>query len=245
MKLEFVNLSKSYGSKRALIDVSATLEHGVYALLGPNGAGKTTMMNILVDNLRADSGAIFYDGKDTREMGVEFRQLIGFMPQQQQMYQSMTAERFLFYIASLKGLSKNDAKLQIDELFERVNLSDSKKKKIAALSGGMKQRLLIAQALLGNPPILVLDEPTAGLDPKERVRMRNLVESVSDKKIIIYATHVVSDVETIARNVLFLKNGELIGMGAQSELAAVLCEHYDIPQNPGLEDIYMALFENE
>jgi len=245
LKLEFVNLSKSYGSKRALINVSATFEHGVYALLGPNGAGKTTMMNILVDNLRADSGVIFYNGKDTREMGAEFRQLIGYMPQQQQMYQSMTAQRFMFYIASLKGLSKEDAKRQIDDLFERVNLPDSKKTKIAALSGGMKQRLLIAQALLGNPPILVLDEPTAGLDPKERVRMRNLVESVSGAKIIIYATHVVSDVETIAKNVLFLKSGELVGMGSRSDLADVLSPQYDIPKNPGLEDIYMALFENE
>jgi len=228
-----------------LINFTAVFQPGIYALLGPNGAGKTTLINILVDNLQPDSGQVLFDWQDTHGMGNDFRRLIGYMPQQQQMYQSMTTERFLYYMSSLKGLSRQEATEQIDYLLELLNLVDRRKIKIGTLSGGMKQRVLIAQALLGNPSILIFDEPTAGLDPKERVRMRRLVERISDGRIILFATHVVSDVESIADKILFLRKGELIAIGGQAELVRGLSKQYEMPVNPGLEDLYMVLFGDE
>lgn len=218
MQLDFNKINKYYGKHHALVDFSASLNDGIYALLGPNGAGKTTLMNILVDNLRADSGEILYDDKNTVLMGTDFRKILGFMPQQQQLNTSMSCIQFMYYMAALKGINQKDADRQIGELLQTVNLDDVKKKRISTLSGGMKQRLLIAQALLGNPKILILDEPTAGLDPKERIRIRNLISQVSLERIVIFATHVVSDVEFIAKSFLFLKKGKLIEQGGLSEL---------------------------
>lgn len=218
MQLDFNKINKYYGKHHALVDFSASLNDGIYALLGPNGAGKTTLMNILVDNLRADSGEILYDDKNTVQMGTDFRKILGFMPQQQQLNTSMSCIQFMYYMAALKGINQKDADRQIGELLQTVNLDDVKKKRISTLSGGMKQRLLIAQALLGNPKILILDEPTAGLDPKERIRIRNLISQVSLERIVIFATHVVSDVEFIAKSFLFLKKGKLIEQGGLSEL---------------------------
>lgn len=205
MQLDFNKINKYYGKHHALVDFSASLNDGIYALLGPNGAGKTTLMNILVDNLRADSGEILYDDKNTVQMGTDFRKILGFMPQQQQLNISMSCIQFMYYMAALKGINQKEADRQIGELLQTVNLDDVKKKRISTLSGGMKQRLLIAQALLGNPKILILDEPTAGLDPKERIRIRNLISQVSLERIVIFATHVVSDVEFIAKSFLFSK----------------------------------------
>lgn len=218
MQLDFNKINKYYGKHHALVDFSASLNDGIYALLGPNGAGKTTLMNILVDNLRADSGEILYDDKNTVQMGTDFRKILGFMPQQQQLNTSMSCIQFMYYMAALKGINQKDADRQIGELLQTVNLDDVKKKRISTLSGGMKQRLLIAQALLGNPKILILDEPTAGLDPKERIRIRNLISQVALERIVIFATHVVSDVEFIAKSFLFLKKGKLIEQGGLSEL---------------------------
>lgn len=241
MKVEVSKLCKSYGTKRALIDMDAVFDEGVYGLLGPNGAGKTTFIQMLVDNLSPDSGRILCDGRDINQMGAQWRSMIGYMPQQHQVYQNMPAERFLYYIAALKGLTKKDASEQIAALFKHVNLENVKRVKLGALSGGMKQRILIAQALLGNPKILIMDEPTAGLDPKERVRMRELVDSVRDGKIVILATHVVSDVESIADEVLFLREGVLAAKGSITHLAESL-QPPGSSSSAGLEGLYMALF---
>lgn len=218
MQLDFNKISKSYGKTLALKELNLSLDSGIYALLGPNGAGKSTFMNILVDNLQADGGEIFYNGRSTKEMGSEFRKMIGYMPQQQQLYTNFTAERFLYYIAALKGIDKQEATKQIDELLVLVNLEDCRHQKLGAFSGGMKQRALIAQALLGNPEILIMDEPTAGLDPKERIRIRNIISKISFNRIVVIATHVVSDIEFIAKEILFLQKGVLIERGSLFEL---------------------------
>ncbi len=220
MLLKIDHVSKTYGKdrKKALDEFTAELSAGVYALLGPNGAGKSTLMNIITDNLRQDSGSVLYDGENTAAMGKRFRQILGFMPQQQGVYDDFTAARFLWYMASLKGLSRAEAKQRIPELLEQMNLSDAANKKLGSFSGGMKQRILIAQALLNNPQVLILDEPTAGLDPKERIRIRNLISEIAFDKIVIFATHVVSDIEYIAKEILMLKQGRLIFKGPIDEL---------------------------
>ncbi len=218
MQLKFDRISKSFGNNRALSDFSAELEPGIYALLGPNGAGKSTLMNILTDNLNADEGRIFFDGEDIRKMGVRFREKLGFMPQYPGMYGSFTAERFLWYISALKGVPEEKAKRSIPELLEAVELSDAAGKRIASFSGGMKQRLALAQAVLGDPAVLVLDEPTAGLDPKQRIAVRNYISKIAFNKIVIIATHVVSDVEYIARDVILLKKGVVVDQAPPARL---------------------------
>ncbi len=222
MSLEFQSLCKNYGSNTALNNFSATLDNGIYALLGPNGAGKSTLINILAGLIPATSGSITYDGEDTLKMGERFRSLLGFMPQYPGFYPDFTAKQLMLYIAQLKGLKKSKAKAECEKLLGEVNLTDKKDKRIKSFSGGMKQRLGLAQALIGEPAILILDEPTAGLDPKERVRFRNLISRLSSQMTVIFCTHIVSDIETIANEVLLLKSGELIGKGAVSELTAAL-----------------------
>ena len=233
--LELKNLKKSYGKKVALKDFSYSFENGIYGLLGANGAGKSTLMNLITDNVKRDSGEILYDGKEILGMGSSYRELLGYMPQQQGFYENFSARMFLYYMAELKGIRKKEAKKQIEDLLVLVNLSDVADKKIGGFSGGMKQRVLLVQALLGNPKILILDEPTAGLDPKERVNFRNYIHKLSENKIILLATHVVSDVETIADRILVMKDGELVADDSPKELIAEI-------DGKNLEDVYMHYF---
>ena len=223
MKLYFNQISKSYGTNLALNNFTVSLESGIYAILGPNGSGKSTLMNILTDNLKADSGEIIYTddngvSENVLKMGVRFREKIGFMPQYPGLYPNFSVERFMWYMAALKGLKKAEAKKQIPEILAAVELEDVPKKKIGALSGGMKQRLTLAQAVLGNPEILILDEPTAGLDPKQRIAIRNYISRISFNKVVLIATHVVSDIEFIARDIIMLKKGVIIDNAPPHEL---------------------------
>ena len=210
MELKIENLTKAYGKKVALRDFSAMLSSGIYGLLGPNGAGKSTMMKIITENLSADKGRILVDGTPSDKLGADYRAMLGYMPQQQGMYPHFTARRFLTYIAALKGMDKKTAAEEVEKAAAMVNMTDVLDKRLGTFSGGMKQRILIAQAVLGSPKILILDEPTAGLDPKERIRIRNLISQISMDRIVILATHVVSDVEYIAKEIIMLKNGQLV-----------------------------------
>ena len=227
MELQLEHLSKTYGTVQALKDISYTFKPGIYGILGANGAGKSTMINLITDNVARDKGSaggsILYYGQDILKLGSRFRGIIGYMPQQQGFYEDFSPKAFLRYMAEIKGIKgKNEngqtVKEQIDELLEVVNLTGVAYKKIGGFSGGMKQRVLLAQALLGDPDILILDEPTAGLDPKERIAIRNYIAELSRNKIILFATHVVSDIECIADYVLLLKKGEIIAMGTPVEL---------------------------
>ena len=214
MELKLDRLTKQYKQKLAVDRVDLELKCGVYGLLGANGAGKTTLMRMICDIKEPDSGEIFYNGRNIREMGEEYRDILGYLPQNFGYYPEFTAYKFLLYIASLKGLGKEQAAVKALYLLDVVGLADEKKRKIKTFSGGMKQRLGIAQAMLNDPKLLVLDEPTAGLDPKERVRFRNLISSFSKDKIVLLSTHIVSDVEYIADEILVMKNGRLIHRGA-------------------------------
>lgn len=210
MELKLEHISKSYGKNKALSDFSMTFTSGIYALLGPNGSGKSTLMNIITDNLKADGGEIFFDGENVKKMGVRFREKIGFMPQYPGLYPNFTAREFLFYMATLKDIPKKDMKDAVEAVLSAVELSDVAGQKISSFSGGMKQRLALAQATLGEPEIIILDEPTAGLDPKQRISVRNYISSIALKKIVIIATHVVSDIEFIAKDAIILKKGVII-----------------------------------
>ena len=218
MTLELDGLVKKYKDMTALNHISFSFAPGIYGLLGPNGAGKSTMMNLITDNLIPTEGEIRLDGKNINSLGKEYRKLLGYMPQQQNFYPELTLNRFLYFMASLKGMDKKTADEEIDYYLERVNLSDVREKKLKTFSGGMKQRALLAQALIGNPGILILDEPTAGLDPKERIRIRNLISEMSRDRIVIIATHVVPDVEFIAKEILMLSEGNIVRCGSPSQL---------------------------
>ena len=218
MELKAIQLTKQYGSKTAVNHLNLSLSNGVYGLLGANGAGKTTLMRLLCDIQTPTSGKITLDGKNISVLGEKYRNLLGYLPQQFGYYPDFTAWDFLMYVAALKGLSEKQAHKKATELLEAVDLAEKRNLKIKTFSGGMKQRLGIAQAMLNNPRILILDEPTAGLDPKERVRFRNLLSEYAGDKIVILSTHIVSDIEAIADEVLLMKKGKFVLQGTVPEL---------------------------
>lgn len=210
--LEIKNLQKKYGDVQALAGVTVTLENGIYGILGPNGSGKSTLMNILTDNVKRTEGEILWNGKEILEQGEEYRRIVGYMPQEQICYPQFSLQEFLNYMALLKGLDtkSKETKEQINRLLEEVHLQDVRKKRIGTFSGGMKRRAVLAQALLGDPKLLILDEPTAGLDPKERISMRNMIARMGKDKVVLLATHIASDIECIADKVVLLKKGKVI-----------------------------------
>ena len=218
MKLECIALKKNYGKHMAIESVDYCFTPGVYGLLGPNGAGKSTWMKILTDSIRPTDGKVIWNGQTIYSNTAEYIKSIGYVPQNQNIYPYFTGLRFLYYMSSLKGVRKEDADRQIPYLLKKVNLLECAERKIFSYSGGMKQRLLIAQAFLGNPGIILMDEPTAGLDPKERIRIRNLVSEMAIDKIVLIATHVVSDIEFISKEIILMKKGRIIGRGAAEEL---------------------------
>ncbi len=213
MELKTIDLTKKFGSKTAVNHLNITLSNGVYGLLGPNGAGKTTLMRLLCGIQTPTSGKIVLNGKNIVGLGEKYRDLLGYLPQLFGYYPDFTALDFLLYISALKGLSDKNAKRKSKELLEAVGLSAENKHKIKTFSGGMKQRLGIAQAMLNDPRILILDEPTAGLDPKERVRFRNLISAFAKDRIVILSTHIVSDIEFIAEEIIMMKSGEILHFG--------------------------------
>lgn len=236
--LEVKNISKIYNEKCVLNDISLTLTDGIYGLLGPNGAGKSTLMNIITGNLHSDKGMVLWNNIEISKLKEAYRSLLGYAPQQQGLYDTFTGRRFLSYMGTLKGISKKEITSEIERTASYVNLIEKIDMPISTYSGGMKQRLLIAQAMIGNPKLIIMDEPTAGLDPKERVRIRDKIKELSDGKIILIATHVVSDIQTIAKEVIILKSGEIIAKDSVKSL----CNQFNVDD---LEDVYMKLFGEE
>lgn len=218
MELRLNKVSRHYDKKIAVNEVSVSLSNGIYGLLGANGAGKTTLMRLICDIQDCTSGTITCNGQEIRRMGEDYRNLLGYLPQNFGYYPEFTAYRFLMYMACLKGLPKDYAKEKTLELLDVVELLDVKNKKIRTFSGGMKRRLGIAQAMINDPKILILDEPTAGLDPKERVRFRNLISSFARDRIVLLSTHIVSDVEFMAGTILLMKDGDIVLQGAPCEI---------------------------
>ena len=219
MNLEIKNITKQYKDKLAVDHVNLNLTSGVWGLLGANGAGKTTLMRMIADIMQPTSGCILYNGNDIHKMGNAYREKFGFLPQEFGYGKDFNVIDYLEYIAALKDIPKTVTKRRIDELLEILTLTDVRKKRIDKLSGGMKRRVGIAQAMLNEPEILVLDEPTAGLDPGERIRFRNFISEFSNNRIVLISTHIVSDIEYIAKKTAILKNGKILNVGTTDELA--------------------------
>ena len=223
MRLEIANLSKVYrGGVRALSDATLAVGPGVLGLLGPNGAGKSTLMRILATITKPSSGTVRWNGEDVTRSPEALRATLGYLPQDFGVYPNLTPLEFLDYVAAVKGLDARAARRRIDELLDLVNLTDARKRPLGGFSGGMRQRVGIAQALLNDPRLLVVDEPTAGLDPEERVRFRNLLSELSGERIVLLSTHIVSDVEAAATEIAILSHGRLVAHGAPEELLAGL-----------------------
>ena len=218
MQLTITNLSKKFWDFTAIDNLNVTMTTGVYGLLGVNGAGKTTLMRMMCTLLKPTDGAICYNGKDIFDMDSEYRKLLGYLPQEFGFYPEFSIKDYLLYIASLKGIRPIVAKKRVKELVEKVGLQKVVNKKMKNLSGGMKRRVGIAQAMLNNPKILILDEPTAGLDPNERIRFRNLISELAEDRLVLLSTHIVSDIEYIANEIWLLKDGKLMHTGTPEEV---------------------------
>lgn len=219
MKLEIQNLSKKYNKEKfGLRDFSLTIENGILGLLGPNGAGKSTLMKIIATISKPTEGSITLDGVDIIKEPNSIRKILGYLPQDFGVYPNLNAYEFLEYIAAMKGVGGPNLRPRIEQLLEGVNLLEAAKKPIGTYSGGMKQRIGIAQVLLNDPKILIFDEPTVGLDPEERVRFRNLISDLANESIVILSSHIVSDIETIADEVAIMKNGQMITKGLQADV---------------------------
>jgi len=218
MELTTIQLTKQFKDKTAVDNVCLNLTPGVWGLLGANGAGKTTLMRIIADILNPTSGKILYDGKDIRKLGAEYRNIFGFLPQDFGFFQDFTVKDYLEYVAALKDVPARETRKKIDSLLHTLTLSNVKSKKIIKLSGGMKRRVGIAQAMLNEPKVLIMDEPTAGLDPGERVRFRNFISEFSHNRIVLISTHIVSDIEYIATKNAIMKNGKILNVGTTDEL---------------------------
>lgn len=237
--LELKGVTKKYGDKFALQDISLSLSEGIYGILGPNGAGKSTLMNVITENLLPDGGEVLWNGAPIKQLGAAYRRILGYAPQQQGLYDTFTGRRFLSYMGALKEIPKSQIKAEIEETASYVNLMEKLDRPIGTYSGGMKQRLLIAQAMMGSPQLLILDEPTAGLDPKERVNIREKIKELSKGKIILMATHVVSDIQSIAKEIIMLKSGEI----AAKDSVEALCTNFG--ESSSLENVYMNVFGEE
>ncbi|MGN0292721.1 MAG: ABC transporter ATP-binding protein [Lachnospiraceae bacterium] len=237
--LELCGITKKYKDKTALRQVSLTLEHGIYGLLGPNGAGKSTLMNIITGNIRPDEGQVKWEGADIRALGASYRSILGYAPQQQGLYDTFTGRRFLAYMAALKGISGKQMTAEIERVLDFVNMTEYADRAIGTYSGGMKQRILIAQAVLGDPRLIVLDEPTAGLDPGERVKIRERIATLSGERIILVSTHVVSDIEPIAKEIILIRAGHMV----DRDTVERLCGRYGNCRN--LEEVCMHIFGEE
>lgn len=237
MNLELLNVSKSYGNVIALKEFTYKFSRGIYGILGANGAGKSTLFNLLTDNLKLQEGNILWDGKDIRKCGKEYRKELGYLPQQQGFYEKMSVISYMKYVAWLKGIKKVEYRNQIQELLERVNMWEHRYKLMGSLSGGMRQRALLACTFLGNPSLLILDEPSAGLDPKERVELRNLIKEMANNKIILLSTHIVSDIADVANQILILDRGAIKAQGSYTELL----ETYE---TDNLEEVYLKVTDN-
>lgn len=217
-KLEMINVTKSYKHKNANENINLVLESGVYGLLGPNGAGKSTLMKQIVTVTSPTSGKILYNGKDIKSLDDEYRAIVGYLPQDFDAYKNFKAKDFLMYMAALKGMDKQTSKKRVDELLKLVGLSEVSNKLVSKFSGGMKRRVGIAQALLNNPKVLILDEPTAGLDPQERTRFRNLLSQIGRDTIVILSTHIISDIESVAKETIMIKDGKVLLQGTHKEI---------------------------
>lgn len=218
MKLEIKALSKKYGEKQALENFSCSFEEGITGVLGPNGAGKSTLMGLIADVIKRDGGQILYNDQDIIELGKKYRSILGYMPQEQGMYDDLSGKAFLMYMAQLKGVRRKEAQNKVNELLELVSLKNVSNRKLGTYSGGMRQRILLCQALLGEPQVVILDEPTAGLDVEERAKVAEYIKNFSKKRIVLWSTHIVSDIEYTAGHILIMRNGKNVICATPKEL---------------------------
>jgi len=216
--LKIENLVKKYGDFTALKGINLELNEGVTGILGANGAGKSTLLNLITDNIKRTEGKILYNDKDILSLGAGYRKKVGYTPQLQGMYEDFTAGQFLRYIGALKGMKHRKCKQETGELLTLVGLGEYASKKLGSFSGGMRQRVLLAAAMLDDPEVLILDEPTAGLDPEERIRLRNHIAELAKNRIVLLATHIVSDIECVAEKVIVMKKGEVIKYASPTDL---------------------------
>lgn len=239
MELRIKEINKHYKKKHALKDFSCVFHEGVNVLLGPNGAGKTTLMNGIADIINLDNGDIYFDGVETLKMGREFRKKLGYLPQNPEFYPFFTGKQIIDYFAVLKGLGKDEYNAL--ELLEQVNLLDVANKSCGGYSGGMKRRLGIAVTLLGSPKVLIFDEPTAGLDPKERISFKNILKDLSKNHIIILSTHIISDAEDVGCNMVLIKDGKKLTEGSIEELKSTVTKNTD-KKEVTLDEVYLYWF---